>query len=154
MMKYCFDKWNKNQDKLLKAIKKDKTLNDCEYVYLVKLVVHHILNDGKEELDYYDDWDADEITVIDSGGYQGTLLFLIPKGNFPMEYQYIMTFVNYGSCPGCDTLQGIQLYTDEEPTDVQAKEYLALCKDIVTNMIVPYNTGWRQSDEFNQVEFE
>ena len=27
-----------------------------------------------------------------------------------------------------------------------------LCRDIVTNTIMPYNTGWRNKEEFEQIE--
>ena len=73
MIKYCLDCWNKNQQSLREQLEKDASLNSCEYEYLVKLVTRYIL--GKE-------WDAENITVVDNGDYQGTLLFLIPRDTY------------------------------------------------------------------------
>ena len=144
MIKYCLDCWNKNQQLLLDQIKTDTSLNDCNYEYLVKLVTKYIL--GK-------DWDAEQITTIDNGDYQGTLLFLIPKDTYqPCEYEYLMTFVGYGSCSVCDTLQAIQDWGEKVLTPEQVEDFMKLCKDLVTNMICPYNTGWRESAEFQPVE--
>lgn len=117
MIKYCLDRWNKNQQTLRDQLEKDTSLNFCDYKYLVELVTRYILGHG---------WDAENITVVDDGDYQGTQLFLIPEDTYqPSEYQYLMTYVGYGSCSGCDTL-----------------------------MIKPYNIGWRETSEFEPVSVE
>lgn len=151
MIKYCLDKWNKNRERLEEVLSKDTKLNNCEYEYLVKLVVDNILND--EDNGYGESWDSSEITVIDNGDYQGTQLFIIPAKTYqPSEYEYLMTYVNYGSCSGCDTLLNIQEWSDKEPpTATQLKDYMMLCKDLITNMIKPYNCGWRENKEFETV---
>lgn len=146
MIKYCLDCWNKNQQSLREQLEKDASLNSCEYEYLVKLVTRYIL--GKE-------WDAENITVVDNGDYQGTLLFLIPRDTYqPSEDEYLMTYVGYGSCSGCDTLQAIQEHGENIPTPEQLKDFMSLCKDLVTNMIKPYNTGWRATSDFEPVVME
>lgn len=146
MIKYCLDCWNKNQQTLRKKLEEDASLNACDYKYLVELITKYIL--GEE-------WDAENITEVDNGAYQGTLLFLIPRDTYqPSEYQYLMTYVGYGSCSSCDTLQGIQGYDTESATPEQLNEYMALCKDLITNMILPYNIGWRASPEFEPVEYK
>ena len=163
MLKYCLDKWNENKDKLEARLHTDKKIYECDYKYLVKLVVDVILNDGLGELDYHPDlyWNSEKITEIDNGDYQGTLLFLIPQETYqPSEYEYLMTYVGYGSCSGCDTLQHIRSifwYDDEGPEELKEKaikEYFALCKDILTNMIKPYNGGWRNDERFEVVTME
>lgn len=73
------------------------------------------------------------------------------------EYSYLMTFVDYGSCCICDTLEGIQYSfegntADKLPNEYQVKEYMTLCKDIVCNIVRPFNYGWREDKNFNQVE--
>lgn len=146
MIKYCLDCWNKNQQSLREQLEKDASLNSCEYEYLVKLVTRYIL--GKE-------WDAENIIVVDNGDYQGTLLFLIPRDTYqPSEDEYLMTYVGYGSCSGCDTLQAIQEHGENIPTPEQLKDFMSLCKDLVTNMIKPYNTGWRATSDFEPVVME
>lgn len=110
MIKYCLDKWDKNRERLEAAIRADKQLNECDYKHLVKLVVDNILNGAGDEYEIYT-WDSGSITVIDNGDYQGTLLYLIPESTYqPSEGEYLMTYVGYGSCSGCDALQSIQCY--------------------------------------------
>jgi len=151
MIKFCLEQWDKNKERLEDRLDDDRKLNSCDYEYLVKLVVNYVLND--EEPRYGEDYDSENITVIDDGHYQGTLLFVIPQKTYqPSEYEYLMTYVGYGSCSGCDTLQSIQSWNDEKPTKQQLKDYMTLCKDIVTNMIRPFNSGWRDDDKFRTVE--
>lgn len=153
MLKYCLDKWNQNKGLLEEKLKKASTLNSCDYVHLVKLLVEFVLNPGA---DNDNRWNSSEITVVDNGDYQGTQLFLIPRKTYqPSEYEYLMTYVGYGSCSGCDTLQAIQDYWDDKPlTEKQVKDFMTLCKDLLTNMIKPYNCGWRFKEDFVEVTME
>lgn len=149
MLKYCLEKWNKNKDILEAKLRADTSLFNCDYAYLVKLVVEHVLNNGKDDIS----WDLEHITEIDNGDYQGTLLFLIPEDSYqPSEYQYLMTYVGYGSCSCCDTLMSIQDDYDED--DKRIKAYMTLCKDILTNIVKPYNGGWREDERFTVVTLE
>lgn len=159
MIKFCKDQWNANRERLEKALRSDTQLNNCDYKYLLSLVVTHILNPGLES--FAEGWSAENITVIDNGHYQGTLMFLIPMDRYqPSESDYLLTFVNYGSCSGCDTLMGIQdkdrkdlkIFDDTPPTEQQLKDYMVLCKDLVTNIVKPYNHGWREDERYNTVE--
>lgn len=100
-------------------------------------------------------WDSEEISEIDNGEYQGTLLYLIPrKTDSPLEYDYLMTYVGYGTCSGCDTLQGIQDDIINEISEESLEDFMTLCRDIITRMIKPYNMGWREDEEFTEVEFK
>lgn len=157
MIKFCLEKWDKNKDLLEKELRSRTDLNSCGYLLLVQLVVTHIFNGGEQD-DHYDygdgsKYDANHITEIDNGDYQGTLLFVIPRHTYqPCEWEYLMTYVGYGSCSGCDTLQGIQDWSDGPLTDNQVVDFMDLCKDIVQNTIRPYNFGWRHDDNFDPVE--
>lgn len=118
------------------------TLRRYDYEDLMAMVVKHIL--GPE-------WSADEITVIDNGCRQGTLLFTIPRNTFqPSEYEYLMTFINYGSCSGCDTLMAAQVYLETHEDLVEG--LMHICAALVANITKPYNTGWRKDSEFETVE--
>jgi len=151
MLKIIKEKWDKNESLLRETLTQNDTLNRCSYLDLVKIAFAAIFND--EHTSGCEALDLDEITEIDNGDYQGTLLYLIPFKTYqPSEYEYIMTYVGYGSCSGCDTLQSIQGFEDKEPTENQIKEFMALCKDILTNSIKPYNGGWRKNEDYNQVE--
>ena len=166
MIRYCRGKWYKNMDLLEAKLRDDENLSNCDYKYLVKMIVDVILNDNKDASDYFGEyrWDSDKITEIDNGNYQGTLLYLIPRDTYqPSEYEYLMTYVGYGSCSGCDTLQHIQMFCDYDdeacctvakPTERALKDFMALCKDIVANMVKPYNCGWRNEADFEPVVLE
>ena len=149
MLKYCRDKWDENKDKLEKALREANNLNECGYKELVAMVVEYILNPGE---DYYNTYDPERITVIDNGDYQGTQLFMIPMDTYqPEEYEYILTYVGYGSCSGCDTLLSIQDWGDKKLTDSQVKDFMRLCQDLVCGIVKPYNGGWREDDRFTEV---
>lgn len=148
MIKYCKEQWAKNEAELRKTLAKDKNKDRYDYEWLVKMVVTEVLNKNNgDDIE----WDAENITEIDNGDYQGTLLYLIPLNTYqPSEYDYLMTYVGYGSCSGCDTLQSIQYdsYSEEEKID----DYVRLCRDIVCNIIKPYNSGWRNEEIYEKVE--
>ena len=157
MIKYCLKKWDRNKGRLEAAIRKDSTINNEEqdYGYLVKLVVDYILNEEDYDEGSSDVWNSENISKIDDGKWQGTLLFLIPRKTYvPAEHEYLMTFVDYGSCTGCDTLLAIRGGESEGtlPKEQQVKDYMTLCRDLVSHMIVPYNFGWRHEEIFDSVE--
>lgn len=151
MIKFCRDAWYENKDKLEAVIMMDTNLNHCEYSYLVELIVKYILNPSIEN--GWDKFDADNITVIDNGDYQGTLLFMIPRKTYqPNECDYLLTYAGYGSCSGCDTLLSIQDWTNGmSPTESQIEDYMTLCKDLVCNIVKPYNCGWRKDEKFVEI---
>ena len=155
MIKYALKKWNENKDALRNAIQqteKDKR-GAWDYNDIVKLVCRYIFNENTTDKD--PKINIEGITMIDNGGYQGTLLFMMPFDTYqPMEYDYLMTYVGYGSCSGCDTLQCIQsaeMCNNVNSTDDLIGDYMTLCKDIVSNTIRPYNTGWRNNMIFEPV---
>jgi hypothetical protein len=95
------------------------------YIDIVKAVVSVIGGEGA-----YGEPDATRIHEINDGDYQGTLVFVIAAGGYqPSEYWYVK--VDYGSCSGCDTLEGIRLWTDDPPTKEQIDAYMTLALHIV-----------------------
>lgn len=157
MTKFCLKQWNKNKDKLEQVLRTTRLKDGMwSYKLLVKLIVENILN---EEGAFYE-WDSENIHEINDGEYQGTLLYLIPESSHqPSEWEYLMTFIGYGSCSVCDTLESIlsmdySVYEGVYLTEAQVREMMILCKDIVTNIIKPYNCGWREKEEFKEVEYE
>jgi hypothetical protein len=158
MLKFCVEQWDKNKGKLEQDIINNlKEYNDYSYKELIKKVVALVIND--KDSDYGDDWDSEHITEIDNGDYQGTLLYMIPLKTYqPAEYDYLMTYVGYGSCSGCDTLQAIQMWfwddkdVEQGKKDQFIRDMMSLCKDLVQNIIKPYNYGWRSDDKYIQIE--
>jgi hypothetical protein len=165
MIIYCVDQWDKNRDKLLADIRENITLwNEFSYKKIVEKVVEIIFNNDEDDLDS-DNYNYGLIKEINDGDYQGTLLYLIPLRTYqPSAHEYLMTYVDYGSCSGCDTLQSIQNwswgYMDDEIDMVERKQQeeqfiedmMKLCLHLVQNTIKPYNSGWRKDDKYNEVE--
>lgn len=152
MIKIMKDRWSKNNNKLREALAERTDLNQCSYEDLVKLTFEYIFNSTSDEL-CSDRLDIKHITEIDNGGYQGTYLYIIPFDTYqPSESEYLMTYVGYGSCSGCDTLMSIQDWGDDKLTENQLNKFMSLCKDIICNTIKPYNIGWRQDDAFDPVK--
>lgn len=160
MIKYALKKWSENKDVLRNAIQqteKDKR-SSWNYNDIVKLTCHYIFNENTADKD--PKINIEGITMVDTGNgnHQGTLLFILPfDTDHPAEYEYLMTYVGYGSCSCCDTLQRVQADDeDDEDDDETEKEmvdsYLSICKDIVCNTIKPYNQGWRNNGMFDSVD--
>lgn len=150
MMKIAIDKWNKNKDVLKLALSNLDHFPYC-YAELVEMTFKYIWNTDAS----WCELDIEAITEIDNGDYQGTYIYLIPFDTYqPSEWEYLMTFAGYGSCSACDTLQRIESLGDYSapPNDVQVKELLQLCKDIICNTIRPYNKGWYHESAFDDVE--
>lgn len=99
-----------------------------DYDELVRRVVKLVA-----EPDSHGQPDAERITVIDHGNYQGTRLYIIAENGYqPSTYWSI--FVNYGSCSGCDTFEAIREYSDEPPTLKKATEYWTMMLHMVQSM--------------------
>lgn len=134
MIKEFIDAWNKNNSLLLEDFKKEIPVDYKEILCrLIEVVINPYI---KELSDYpmHKGIDIQDITVIDNGDYQGTLLFIMPFDCCqPEPNDYIFTAVNYGSCSGCDTFQSIEssyhLYAyDENERDIEgaAKDFQTL----------------------------
>lgn len=151
MTKFCLNQWNKNKDKLRAVFKTEIQWDTCSYKDLIVAVVENVLNNDNPS----EQWDATRIHEIDDGDYQGTLLYLIPMITYqPAEYEYLITFVEYGSCNVCDTLQNIQSlgeYSAKTLNEEQVELYMTLCKEILANIKKPFNTGWRHDEKFDEV---
>ena len=149
MLKIVVEKWWKNKKKLEDAYRTKKGWNCCSYLDIVKETVDTILNDDN---DAYAKWNIKHITEIDNGDYQGTYLYLIPANTYqPSADEYLMTYVYYGSYSGCDTLQAIQEWNDGLLKEEQIKEFMTLSLHLLENMIKPYNNGWHNNADYDQV---
>lgn len=155
MMKYCVHKWDENK-KYLEAALRQTDCSEVTYDQLMKAVVVEVLNRGAAD-------ESEQLSVkrmrrIDDGQYQGTIIYIVPFDTYqPDESEYLMTFVNYGSCSGCDTLERIKSdmpWDDEHcetcATEQTIKDLMTLCKDLLTRMIRPFNNGWRDRPEFEE----
>lgn len=161
MLDYCKRKWAENEGLLREAIAKSENHREWQYIDIVKMVVNYILNPGYQPIEFNYLWDADVIADIDDGCYQGSEIFLIHRKAYqPDPQDYLITYVWYGSCSGCDTLQSIQ-YVDifdrdmpKTPNDEQVNDYMTLCRDIVTRMKQPFGWGCYSLEEAKVEEEE
>lgn len=124
MIKEFIDEFEMRRDDL-RAIFSEK--HPDSYRDIVAAVVRTITSD------LYNAIDPDRIHEIDDGDYQGTLLYVIgAKGYQPSDYWYVR--VSYGSCSGCDTLQSINDYSSDKPTERQVDDYMTLALHIVQGL--------------------
>lgn len=154
MLKIIAEKWRKNRAKLKNKFETTEGLNSYKFTYkdIVKMTFDVICNDDKKN----NILDCKHITQIDNGHYQGTLIYLIPFDTYqPTEGDYLMTYVRYGSCSGCDTLMAIRNHGEEGLLSAkQVKDFLTLSLHILQNTIKPYNEGWRHDEDFDTIEFK
>lgn len=153
MLDYCKGKWAENEKKLEEVIRKSTDHISWDYRDLIKLIVENILNRGYSGYGVYNnkEWDSEHIREIDDGDYQGTIIFVIHIKRYqPSEEEYLFTYVDYGSCSCCDTLQGIQAEGDLNsrlPSKTQVKDYMTLCRDMVVRMKQPFKTPYFSLEE-------
>ena len=128
MIPKIIKQWEANKARLEEYFKNTDQKEYCySYLNIVKKIFELVLTEKEYELE--------KITVIDNGDYQGTQIFLIPEAVYqPSISEYIITHTYYGSCSGCDTLQGIYNYEDGLPTDKQTRDYMMLALHLVQRM--------------------
>jgi hypothetical protein len=91
-----------------------------------------ILNQITEE---DENWpNPEEIETVDFGDYQGMLIMIVAGFGYQPQHHWA-TNVFYGSCSGCDTLQGIHEYSESKPTDEQVEDYMTLALHLVQKMV-------------------
>lgn len=130
MIAEIINKWDLNKNKLECFFKETNQDEYDDYTCIVKKIFELVINDS-EGISY----NLDNLTVIDNGDYQGTLIFIIPEDTYQPDIDnYLVTNTYYGSCSGCDTLQGINVYGNEKPTDEQVKEYMTLSLHLIQKM--------------------
>lgn len=131
MIKSFINSWEKNKSNLEEYIRTHKQVEYDSYRILVKLIFDLVINPDVDT--YRDDiFDTDKIDVLDHGDYQGTLIFILHRDTYqPLVDDYIYTYVYYGSCSGCDTLQAIHHYDEDEPDENQVEDYMTLCLHLV-----------------------
>lgn len=102
----------------------------ADYKELVQLVIKHIGTDDNGR-----DMNHEGIHVIDDGDYQGSLLFIIPELGYQPDTYWVVK-VGYGSCSGCDTLEGIRDFDFEnkKPDVGQVDAYMTLALHIVQGL--------------------
>lgn len=125
MIQEVIEKWHKNKNELQKWFENNTYDKYSDYKQIVEAISSIIL-----------EYVEPEVTEIDNGSYQGTSVFVIvdKDDNYYDIDDYLFTFNYYGSCSGCDTLQGIIVYIDYEtkiPNEEQVKELMLLSLHLI-----------------------
>lgn len=97
--------WDENKDKLKSSLNDylQVSRSDFSYQSLFKAIVKEVLNPSLDR-----ELDLACLVEIDHGHYQGTIMFVIPVNTYqPSVDEYYSTYVEYGSCSCCDTLESI-----------------------------------------------
>ena len=141
--------WGENQAKLKEYISKNPTRCYDSYKRLLESVFNEVINpylEGKNVGTY----DVSKIVEIDHGDYQGCFIYIIPMKTYqPTPDEYIITYADYGSCSGCDTLQHILGWCegdDERPNEEQTRELMQLCLNLLQRCKQPYEEEYWQDD--------
>ncbi len=117
--------WETNKDKV-RAILAEKHPENY------KAIVHAVISNLRPA-DGGDSPDPERIHEIDDGSYQGTLIYVIGETGYQPS-TYWAAEVSYGSCSGCDTLEGIRGYEDGVPSESQVSEYMGLALNVVQGL--------------------
>lgn len=88
-----------------------KTQEDPSYRDLLMKALDFAVDE--DNFDYGEAPDPTRIHKIDDGDYQGTLLFVVAASGYQPD-TYWTTRVYYGSCSGCDALEGAWGYGDDQ----------------------------------------
>ena len=100
------------------------------YLDLVKMTFQAIAEADPKAVDRPDHQD---VVSISTGNYDGTHLFVTPGvGYCSDEFFYVK--IGYGSCSGCDTLEGIRGYSNGTPSKTEVEEYFELARNIALDI--------------------
>ena len=129
MIKEIVERWEKNKGNLRAHITKEgKSYESKGYEGLLKDIINIVLNDDESEF-HEMDYDAERVTIINDGDYQGTLIFVFPYDTYqPMASEYLYTSVGYGSCSGCDTWEAAVM------GDIFVDDMMTLALHMIQNM--------------------
>mgnify|MGYP003593851351 CR=1 FL=1 len=132
MIQEIIKRWEENKYKLEEYFSTTKQEKFASYEAIVQKIFELVINSDE---DSYERFNINKMTVIDDGYYQGTQIFIIPKDTYqPNIDDYLITHTYYGSCSGCDVIEGIRNYSSGLPTEQQVKEYMILALHLVQKM--------------------
>lgn len=125
--------WDNNKSKLESYIKTHPLYESNTYDKLVKLIMEIVVNPYIESIGKQK-YNTSAIHEIRDGKCQGTLIYIIPVDTYePSYWQYVTTFVYYGSCSGCDELLNI-IYRENDnsnPNETTTERMMGLCLNIL-----------------------
>ena len=96
MIQHIIDRFQEIKPKLLKKFEKEQP-SSYEDILVQTL---NTMYDPEDEI--YNIPDVSNLTTLNHGDYQGTLVFIMPE-NVYLPNKYYIVKVFYGSCSECDT---------------------------------------------------
>lgn len=121
--KQWFEKRELLKARLDYEVAKLRPFGYLDYEDLVKILFQEVI----------EGYDLENLIVLDHGDYQGCQVFIIPKDTYqPSVDDYLYTYVYYGSCSGCDTMQGI--FDGNNDNEEKVKDLMMLSLHLVQGM--------------------
>lgn len=131
----------------LKAYLKSHPQGDYgSYDKLVRLTFDYIINrrvkihNGeiqKKPAEEYEKFQTERMTVLGGDDYKGIMFYILATERAAYQEElsgFCSTFVEYGSCYGCDMLKAIQGYDDWKallPDKQQLEDYMMICLELL-----------------------
>lgn len=135
--------WDAYKNNLSEYIASHRQEEYNSYEKIVKMLFEQVINPYMK-IHHSNLFELEMLHEIDDGDHSGTLLYIIPQQgrlNEPEPWEYVITYVYYGSCSGCDALMHISNYDDDLPDAEQVEEYTKLCLDILQHCKYPFRYG-------------
>ncbi len=148
MIPEIIKQWDDRKHILEVFFRENKQSEYSSYRQMVEKLMELVITDAKGYGNKWEQkWNLKDIRELDFGDYQGELMFFIPRDTYqPSADEILVTIVSYGSCSGCDTIQGICEYRERDlPSEQQVKDYMSLALHLVQNMKLIYEdneVGW------------
>lgn len=151
MLNYCLRHWNANRDKLEDFFEKTdaiyKRTSGDDLDGFIKNVLKIIFGSSPDEKPI--EWNFNDVFVISTGGYTGTVFFIFARKNITLPTDFVIGHMYYGSCSVCDSLEHIKITSDKEK---RVRMMMILAKELVSSIVKPYNHGWMYDKDFDVVE--
>lgn len=140
MIQEFIQAWDANKDRLKEYIGEHLATGLGSYQSLVKALFEQVVNPYLKDNEK-DVYNLECIHEINDSKYEGCLLYVIPLDNYePSSYDYVLTFAEYGSCPVCDTLEGIwEYYRIANNPDETVRDLMNLCLHLLQHCKIPYS---------------
>lgn len=128
MIPYVVKQWEENKHKLEEYFSTTDQDEYSDYESIVRKLFELCITKSR----YGSKWDLSNMSVVSNNHYTGTLVFILhPKLPDLDISDFIMTHTDYGTCSGCDVLEGIRSYGRGLPSESQVKQYMTLALHLV-----------------------
>ena len=128
------ESWFRHKEELRKYLQTHEQMEYAkDYIDLLKVLIQIVINPDEEERPLK----IEQIIEIDKGCYGGEKVWLIPQEEEPDVRDFIVTYMAYGTCSGCDLLEGIISNSDmvtDFANEKQINDYMLLALHLLQRM--------------------